>query len=235
MTIESTGRVTLVWPGGENFAQVSQGATLAQIEAAFTEWIGELRRRGCPDDARVGYPLAERHIGGMHCHLIAEWTVPAEPEPEPAGARSPCSLPIYRALTGADINLPVHLVTDPIEDWDAEGIYITAPSDPQWDAQIYIINHGSADDGWVFKKIVESLGGQYKASVISPHPSRFHLRSRRLVTGRRPKCRTIMVDGKPVLARSVGEPTEEDLRAVEEFARLLASKKVVPMKRKMEP
>jgi hypothetical protein len=56
-----------------------------------------------------------------------------------------------------------------------------------------------------------------------------------MVTRRRPKCRTITVDGKPVLARSVGEPTEEDLRTVEEFARLLASKKVVPMKRKMGP
>jgi hypothetical protein len=173
MTIESTGRVTLVWPGGENFAQVSQGATLAEIEAAFAEWTSELRRRGCPDDARVGYPLAERHIGGMHCHLIAEWTVPAEP-----GPLEQSLLPIVGLITGAGINLPVHLVTDRIEDWDAEGIYVTAPSDPQWDAQIYIINHGSADDGWIFKRIVESLDGQYKASVISPHPSRFHLRAR---------------------------------------------------------
>jgi hypothetical protein len=181
MTIESTGRVTLVWPGGDNFAQLSQGATLAQIEAAFTEWIGELRRRGCPGDARVGYPLAERHTGGMHCHLIAEWAVPAEPEPEPEpeidGKLSLLLSPIYRALTDADINLPVRLVADPTG-WDAEGIYVTAPKDPEWDAQIYIVNHGSTpDDGWIFKRIVESLGGQYKASVISPHPSRFHLRS----------------------------------------------------------
>lgn len=49
------------------------------------------------------------------------------------------------------------------------------------------------------------------------------------MSGGRPRCRRIEVEGVPVLARSVGEPTEEDLHVVAEFAELL--RKVTPIER----
>lgn len=41
---------------------------------------------------------------------------------------------------------------------------------------------------------------------------------------RKPQCRQLDVDGKPVRARAVGELTEADIKAIREFQELLKSK-----------
>lgn len=62
--IESIGRVNLRWPGTGAADKVGElpddMPALGEIEALFLAWIGEARRRGCPDSA----PVAVYTAGG---------------------------------------------------------------------------------------------------------------------------------------------------------------------------
>jgi hypothetical protein len=55
VSFESVRRVALAWPrtGSATSVHAPDAPNLAEIEAAFREWIDEARRRGCPETAPV--------------------------------------------------------------------------------------------------------------------------------------------------------------------------------------
>ncbi|HEY6014300.1 MAG TPA: hypothetical protein VIU37_09840 [Candidatus Limnocylindrales bacterium] len=87
--INSTSRVDLVYPTGDP-AMLDGGATLAEVESAFREWLAEAKRRGCPEGAKVHVGPHDSMRPGFAPHLSVYWEAPTEIE---ENRRSVCICP----------------------------------------------------------------------------------------------------------------------------------------------
>jgi len=103
--IESTRTIALRWPVGDDPA--ATGPTLAEVEAAFREWVDTARTSYCPDSAIVWVNRQDPTTA----QLTVQWSVtPVPAEAPPASV----VLPDTSTLDGPPF--PAHWTTMPSDD-----------------------------------------------------------------------------------------------------------------------